>query len=279
MTRTPPVAVTIDGHRTRLKWHRARATSTDAPFTASRIVEGMVLGASIEIDLVLTADAQCAVLHDRTIERATTGTGAINAVSAAYLRTTYLRDNHGTPLDEHVLLLDDLAALLGSATVHPDAVVQLDFKEAATDLTDQVVTNFVAAVTPFAHHALLSCGDAAAVGILTDAVPTLRVGYDPCHHGAVDRVLRSRDYQRFVADAVAASPRAEIVYLDKRLVLKTARRGVDLIELFHSADREVDVYTFTGADDPGILKAIDLRANQITVDDPQGVYRRLSPVD
>ncbi|MGV9669999.1 glycerophosphodiester phosphodiesterase [Gordonia sp. NPDC003504] len=270
MSASAPIALRRDGHTTRLKWHRARRRASDPPFTARRIVEGMRAGASVEIDLVLNADRGCTVLHDRFLNTATTGTGAIADTPATTLRTLCLRDNDAGVLeDQHVLLLDDLAGLL--TDMHPDAMLQLDFKESAADLDDVAVAAFAEAVTPFAGNALLSCGDAEAVRILTDAVPALHVGYDPCHHGAVDRVLRWRTYRRFVDAAIEASPRAEVIYLDRRLVFTCADRGFDLIAAFHARDREIDVYTLGRADDPDIDRALALRADQITTDDADGV--------
>ena len=58
------ISVTRDGHRTFLKWHRARRRAADPVFTGRRILEGMALGASVEVDLVLHADDGFAVLHN-----------------------------------------------------------------------------------------------------------------------------------------------------------------------------------------------------------------------
>lgn len=277
MSTAEPIAMTSDGHRTRLKWHRARKRADDPPFTRSRIVEGMAVGASVEVDLVIHgpgSSASCgfAILHDRDLAEATTGAGDVGAAPADYLRSLSLRDNDGHRIDEPVTLLGDLGGLL--TAIHPNALLQLDLKQSAGDLDEPIVQAFVEAVAPFAKHAILSCGDAEAVRILTDAVPRLRVGYDPCHHGAVDRVLRWRTYRRFVDHAVAASPRAEVIYLDRRLVLTVADRGTDLVAAFHATGREIDIYTFGRADDPDIDRALELRADQITTDDPQGVARR-----
>ena len=51
--------------------------------------------------------------------------------------------------------------------------------------------------------------------MLTDAAPGLRVGYDPCHDDAIDAAcMRDRDFAGFVADALAAAPEADMIYLD-----------------------------------------------------------------
>ena len=48
-----PVSVTRNGHRTYFKWHRGRRRAADPVFTGRRILEGMALGASVEVDLVI----------------------------------------------------------------------------------------------------------------------------------------------------------------------------------------------------------------------------------
>ncbi|MGC4963158.1 glycerophosphodiester phosphodiesterase [Gordonia sp. DT101] len=276
---TAPTAVIHDGHTTQIKWHRARRRADDPAFTTSRIIEGMAVGASVEVDLVLHADRGFAVLHDRDVAHATTGTGRISELPASYVRTLFLRSNTGVPLDEPVLLLEDLADILDRQAVHPDALLQLDFKEDAQALDPAAIDTFARAVTPIAPNTILSCGDAQAVRLLTDPVPGIRIGYDPCHHGAVDRVLRSGDIATFVERAVTASPRAEMIYLERRLILEADGRGFDIIAAFHAHARTIDAYTLYRADGESVREArrlIELRADQITTDDPEGVVAALT---
>ncbi|MDS1114547.1 glycerophosphodiester phosphodiesterase [Gordonia westfalica] len=269
-----PLYIDFDGHRTMLKWHRGRRRAADPAFTATRIVEGMRLGASIEVDLVIHADRGFAILHDRTVDQATTGTGAIASLPAAYLRGLALRDNHGNPLDERVLLLEDLTELFSDIDIAPTSILQLDFKEDDAALDPRAVDIFARSVEPLASHYILSCGDAAAVARLTAAAPGIRVGYDPCHRGAADAAIRSGDFDGFVARALAASPDAEMIYLENRLILAADRRGYDLVGAFHRHDRLVDGYTVTriGPDTvPEIKRLLQLRVDQITTDDPEGL--------
>lgn len=272
------VSVTRNGHQTFFKWHRGRRQASDPVFTGRRILEGMQLGASVEVDLVIHADNGMAVLHNLSLERETTGTGLVRETPAAVLRQLHLRDNDGRPLPDRVMLLEDLAALIARDGAHPDGLLQLDYKEDAAALTPAVVARFAEAVRPVAGHFILSSGDAEAVAVLTAAVPGLRVGYDPCHDGALERVAQSRDYAGFVADAVAASPRAEMVYLEYRLVLAADGDGFDIVAAFHTAGRRIDAYTVRRSDAEGmavIARLIELRVDQITTDDPEGVAARL----
>lgn len=178
-----PVALHRDSaDPVRLKWHRARRRAADRPFTRDRILEGMRLGASIEIDLRVRDDLRYAVIHDVD--------------------------------DPPRLYLDDLAALLADAEIHPDALLQLDFKDTHAQLDQAAVDRFAESVAPFAGHAIVSCGDPVAVAMLTGPVPDIRIGYDPCHRWAVHRVLATRRFTRFVGRAIQASPDAEMVYLE-----------------------------------------------------------------
>ena len=271
------IAIVQGGHRTLLKWHRARRRAGDPAFTPRRIREGMTLGASVEVDLVAHAGDGFAVLHDMTLDGATTGKGPVRAASAAELRTLRLRDPGGRPIADRVLLLEDLAALLGEGGVHPDALLQLDYKEENPPLSPTALAAFARAVAPVARHGILSSGDAGAVRALAASAPGLRIGYDPCHDGAIERLRASRDYGGFVAEALAALP-AETIYLDHALVLFAAGDGFDLVAAFHAAGRRVDAYTIRGADAAGLAAArrlLALRVDQITTDDAEGLAAAL----
>lgn len=166
----------------------------------------------------------------------------------------------------------------GPVGAHPEALLQLDYKEDAAALTPQAIATFGRALAPVARSFILSSGDAEAVRLLSAGVPGLRIGYDPCHEGAMERLQASRDYPAYVADALAASPDAELIYLDHALVLAAANDGFDLISVFHEAGRRIDAYTIHRADADGLAAArrlLDLSADQITTDDPEGLASAL----
>ncbi len=96
--------------------------------------------------------------------------------------------------------------------------------------------------------------------------------------GAIDRVRASGDFAGFVVEAVLASPDAELIYLEHRLVLGAADLGFDLIAAFQAVGRRVDAYTIQRADAAGVAVArrlLDLRVDQITTDDPEGMAAAL----
>jgi glycerophosphoryl diester phosphodiesterase len=270
-----PVAVVRNGHRTFFKWHRARRRAADPVFTARRILEGMALGASVEVDLVVHAEHGFAVLHDHlTIEHETTGRGAARDHSADQLRALNLRANDGAPIADHVMLLEDLCALLVETPPHPEALLQLDYKEHQGPLDAATLATFGRCVTPVAQNMILSSGEAESVRRLTDAAPGVHIGYDPCHDESLATLKRTGDFAGFVKDAVAASPRAEMIYLATEIVLTAADRGYDIVDAFHRAGRRIDAYTIKTADNdtlPTVERLLDVHVDQITTDDADGL--------
>ncbi|WLD99353.1 glycerophosphodiester phosphodiesterase family protein [Agrobacterium leguminum] len=269
-----PILIDRDGHRTWLKWHRARRRAEDPVFTGERIIEAMRLGASIEVDLVIHADHGCAVLHDRTLERETTGTGRVRDTSAATLRQFHLRDNDGHPIDAKVMLLEDLCALLAEGAVHPDALLQLDFKEDRQALTPQVVAGFGASVSPIAKSVILSGGDFDAIATLADSAPGLRTGYDPCHRGTLAALKASGNYLGFIEDALATAPDADMIYLAYEIILAAEDADVDIIAPIHAAGRRIDAWTINSVTPQSIeqvKRLLRLKVDQITTDDPAGL--------
>ena len=112
-------------------------------FTGRRIIEGMKLGASVEVDLVSTRTTgwRCCTL---SLDRETTGAGRCARTSAECCGRLHLRDNDGSPIGDRVMLLEDLAALIAREGAHPEALLQLDYKEDAAALTPRAVATFAA---------------------------------------------------------------------------------------------------------------------------------------
>lgn len=273
-----PLFIDRDGHRTWLKWHRARRTAADPAFTGRRILEGLRLGASIEVDLVVHADHGCAILHDLDLDRETTGSGTVAETSAAALRALQLRDNAGQPIAERVMLLEDLCALLTEQQPHSQALLQLDYKQDRAALDAETIRRFGDSVGPFGAHMILTGGDADAINALARTAPTLRTGYDPCGGPSLARLEASGDYQGFIQDALTTAPDAEMIYLHHQIVLAADRTGVDLIAAVHADGRRVDAWTIQSVDAgtmPAVRRLLALRVDQITTDDPEALAKAL----
>ena len=264
------------GHRTLFKWHRGRRHRDDVNFTAARILEGLRLGASVEVDLRRHAGGGFAVLHDATLDRETDGTGKVAEKSAAELRRLKLRREDGTMSGEPLMLLDDLTASLADETLPPSALLQLDLKECAEALTPQDVAAFGHAARPLAHHLIVSGADAEAVALLSGAAPGIRIGFDPCRRDSFDRLSASGDFAGFIARGLEMGHSAEMIYLDYRIVVLAARRGFDMIAPVHATGKTTDAWTLN-TDHPGARDSLDtlleLRVDQITTDEPVALHR------
>jgi len=273
-----PLYIDRDGHRTWLKWHRGRRRASDPVFTGARILEAMRLGASVEVDLVIHGDHGCVVLHDKTLDRETTGTGPVRDASADTIRALKLRGNDNAPLPDPVLLLEDLCDLLGKNPPHPDALLQLDFKEDADALDPLTIENFGASVAPVASNLILSGGDAKAISLLASSVQTLKFGYDPCYGEHLSRLRATKDYKTFIADALATAPGARMIYLHYEIVLAADKAGCDMIGAVHADGRRVDCWTINTVNSTTIsqvTRLLELKADQITTDDPEGLAAAL----
>jgi glycerophosphoryl diester phosphodiesterase len=276
-----PVALISGGHRCRLKWHRGRRHATDIAFNPDRIAQGLAAGAAVEIDLNPLACGGWAVLHDDTLDRETTGTGPVAAITTDALRALRLRDNDGRPTDLPVATLAALAEALATAEITPGGHLQLDLKVGIEALTDTNVAGFARSVAPVAAHMILSGGDAAAVLRLAER-SGVGIGYDPCHEAEMIDLVRSRDFDGFTARAIAAMPEARIVYLHRGLVAFADSCGADLIAPFRARGQEVDVYTIPDASAANLAEVrrlIALRADQITTDDPDALAKALHPLE
>ena len=271
---TDPISIDRQGHSTWLKWHRAKRKKSDPVFTGKRILEGMRLGASIEIDLVVTGDKGFAVLHDMTLDRETTGRGPVAAASDAAIRQLHLRGNDAAPIDEKVMLLDDLCALMTQGILHPDALLQLDYKEDETVLDASAIENFARATRPVAKNMIVSSGSAAAIKMLTAAVPGIQSGYDPSDETRFGAALAAGTLQGFVDDAIAALPDADMIYLYWEIVTLSADAGFDIVDAFHRHGKRIDAWTIREASaetKPKVERLLELKVDQITTDDPEGL--------
>lgn len=273
------ISLFSNDHTTMLKWHRGRRLITDAVFTRSRILEGMRLGASIEVDIQRHGSNGFVILHDKTLDRETSGSGPVATQPADGLRQLRMRDNDGAVTAEPVLLLDDLAQLLAAGPIDASAVLQLDLKNDRASLSSDDIAAFPSAVEPVLANVLLSGDDADAVDSLRRATPGLRAGYDPCREDTIAELRRTGDYAAFVQAALAAAPNAEMIYLYHPIVAAADAAGFDMIGAIQAAGKRVDVWTIKEVTDATLALArrlLALKVDQITTDDPVGLEAALS---
>jgi glycerophosphoryl diester phosphodiesterase len=232
------LALTHDGHVTRLKWHRLRRRMTDPLFGAEVMTEGFALGASMELDLRVRRDGGFVVLHDDLLEGETTGRGRIADLALNEIKEFHFKD--GRPL----LFSEDLAAMLQKA--NPAALLQFDMKDDFAAIGSNGLGHLTALFSETPTPVIVSGGSLELIVEIGLRLPDLLRGIDP-----TDKLVEI--YQRDGLKAVEADLVADLrgptqphtVYLAWQLVLTAAAEGLDLIALCHAEGRLVDAWTFT----------------------------------
>jgi glycerophosphoryl diester phosphodiesterase len=74
----------------------------------------------LELDLHLTADGEVVVIHDPTLDRTTTGAGAVRGATLAELRALRLRTREGAVTAEPVPAFAEVLGLVGAVEVMPE---------------------------------------------------------------------------------------------------------------------------------------------------------------
>ncbi len=264
------LAIGLNGHQTRLKWHRLRRSMADPEFGAAAMAEGFRLGASMELDLCVRADGGFVVLHDETLDRETTGSGQVRMTTGPQLAKLTYRQS-GLPL----ILSEDLAGLMPKA--HPDALLQFDMKDDLQTIGTPGVAHLAAHFGRTSAPIIFSGGCAYLIRALAEALPQIPRGIDPTDRlvliaqtegmGAVEAALTA---------ALQDGTEPDTCYLNWELVLGAMQLGLDLVALCHAEGVRVDAWTYTlGAPETGFsaTEATEFRAlmaqrpDQITTDE------------
>ena len=152
-----------------LQAHRAGPRSGYAENALSTIQASLADGALfVELDVMATADAALILMHDRTLDRTTTGTGAVAETTLAEISRLNLEDPDGQRLDEAPPTLSEALdqldgigfAMLDLKGVSPRAIVEAVL---AADALDRVIIIAYTAEDAIAIHdaapgALISVG-------------------------------------------------------------------------------------------------------------------------
>lgn len=232
------LAVTHGGHVTRLKWHRLRRRMKDPLFGAEVMVEGLALGASMELDLRVRRDGGFVVLHDGLLEGETTGQGRIADLSLNEIKPFRFED--GRPL----VFTEDLATVLQKA--NPAALLQFDMKDDWAAIGSNGVSHLAALFADTPAPIIVSGGSLELIVAIGMRLPNLLRGIDPTDK--LVAIYRERGHKAVEAELLAdlrGPTEPHTVYLAWELVLGAAKEGLDLIGLCHSEGKLVDTWTFT----------------------------------
>jgi glycerophosphoryl diester phosphodiesterase len=266
-----------DGRAVALKWHRLRRRRADPLFGADVLAEGLKVGASMEIDLRVTADGDFAVLHDDVLDKETNGRGPVAERARAALAALRY-DDAGVPgaarYTRRLVFLDGLAALLANA--HPDALLQLDMKDEFAAVGERGLDRFAGALKDEKLPLLVSGDSSELILAIKQRLPHIAHGIEPSFR--LIELFQKGDAKGAVAQLrteLAERPEPQMVYLNWQLILGAAEQGVDLVAMCRDAGKKVDAWTFTLADPAGFSdrewrdfsRLLALGVDQITTDE------------
>lgn len=267
--------ISSNGRVSRLKWHCLRRTGSDPAFSTRRLNEGLKAGASMEIDLRKHGGNDFILMHDATLERETNGLGAVGSTSVEELRKLYMRCPDGSVSDERPIFFEELSPLF-LPSIHDKASLQIDIKEQAKSINDQLIRRFLASVTDIERYCVLSGDDWQAVQLLASCNSNLALGFDTDALTTTETEWSGEQLLDFVGRTLNEAGKAEWIYLRLSIILRARKLDLDIVELFHQANKKVDTWTFNPEipDAFNILREIvSSGVDQITTDNSVTVQK------
>ncbi len=285
MTGGEAVPVAADGPRgpVRLKWHKLRTRFAEAPFKPANLALGWRLGASLEVDILATADGRLAVLHDSTLGPSTTGSGRVAETRLAAMAGLLHRDRAGAAeADAPVHSLVDLLAPLASLPRASTTSLQLDLKvPEGAPLPESAIADAAAAVAGIEDAIVVGSRDFNQARRLAAEMPGARHGYDP--QRAVERSSDlARSPERLLRHLEHRLPSLAIAYLRFDLVLRAAEQCFPLVDRLLALGIETDAWTVNAGPDlsDAVLRGLlHAGVRQITTDDPEELARCIAKLD
>jgi glycerophosphoryl diester phosphodiesterase len=259
----------------RLKWHKLRTNLAEAPFKRSNLALGWQLGASLEVDILATADGRFAVLHDSTLGPSTTGRGRVPRTPIAAMSGLFHRDAAGTPdPDAPVLSLDDLIAPLRTRRRAPSANLQLDLKLLeGHSLPDSAIADAAAAVAGLEDAIVVGSHHLNDARRLVAAIPGARLGYDPML--AVSRQPGLRDPEQLLRHMERRGAGVSLAYLRFDTIVAAEKQGFPLVARLLDLGIETDAWTVNpGGDvnDTVLRTLVEAKVRQITTDASSAIF-------
>ncbi len=255
----------------RLKWHMLRRRKSDPGHLRANLAAALEAGAACEVDIQFTADGHAFCLHDRTLDRETTGTGPAAALRRSEIEALRQRAPDGVPVDSAPLFLDEVAEAVRRFGRADGGLVQLDVKAPIDAFDDATLGRMTRSIGDAAHRFVAGACDWRMPTRLAAGIPGMKAGFDPLDFYPRTLPEDADAYRALAAKTVATAPDAAIYYLEANLVLGGLDAGVNLIDAVRQNGAEVDVWT-VDADRSGLrdLLARLVRAGctQVTSNDP-----------
>ena len=258
----------------RLKWHQLRRAAGDPAHDRANLRLGIARGASLEVDLVLTRDGHFVCLHDDELAAETTGQGLVREHERAAIERLRQCGNDRRPLATPPLFLDELCETLAAAPPDWPGRLQLDLKPPPSPFDDLAVARFATLTAPVARHLMLGGTRWPAVRALGQAVPGLRLGFDPLDIHEVAPPESAAEFAALGAFTLAHAFDAAIFYFHIPLLLQGLELGVDLIALAKDRGAEVDAWRLEPDHEQvgeKLARLIEAGVDQITTDSPEAL--------
>lgn len=255
----------------RLKWHQLRRAGTDPAHDRTNLKQGIEQGASLEVDIVTTRDGHFVCLHDPELGCETTGRGPVQDHDRSALERLRQCSNDGHPLATPPLFLDEVLVALAAAPADWPGRLQLDLKQPQGLIDGSLARRFAELARPVAHHLILGGTEWRAVQRLGEAVPGLRLGFDPLALHETAPPASAAEFRTLGAYMLAHAPEAAIFYLHIALALQGLEAGVDLIAMAKTRGAEVDAWRLEPEDDGAaeiLTRLVAAGVDQITTDSP-----------
>ena len=267
--------------RPHLKWHKLRRRRNDAPFWRPNLAAGLIAGAALEVDVVVTADGHILCLHDLTLDAETTGRGPVGTAKRAEIERLYQRGNEGEALDSPPLFLDEVVATVARFGQASGQLVQLDIKEPAIRFDDSMVAQ-LARITGLLGHRFIASGyDGMLIERLCRAVPGLAGGFDPLKLYDLNALREAGDFETVAVETLRRAPNAVIYYLEADLVMRSLDFGVNLVERVTRNGALVDAWT-VDANRPHLRQTlhrlVEAGVSQITTNDSDQLSATLQAI-
>lgn len=213
----------------------------------------------LETDVHLTADGELVILHDPTLERTTTGRGAVRAMSLAALADVRLKAADGTVTGERIPTLTELLDLLAPSTARLLLEIKVDAAREAYSGIEEKTLALVKARGLLERVVVMAFEDATVrrVRALEPGVrTTLLVG-----RGRVDRArVPATEAVRWATDVGATD-----LGIDHRLV------DAGVVMAARPAGLRVAVWTVN--EEAAIRRMLDLGVDLVISDRPDLVMR------
>ena len=289
-----PPHLPFEGREVPLKYHKLLTGRGISPPNSLSALEDVVGGGAgvIEFDVNITCDGGFALLHDATLQRETTGVGAVRRSTLEEVRALRLRGS-----EENVAGLDEVVDRL--RRVERPLKVQVDLKE-TLPLSAAEASNLIQALEPLLERPNLKL----VIGCLADwnlralrrVDSRLRLGFDFLSYldAPVDELVRlpgrvnaygylddhplgwrrMQPVGAYLLDRVEALltlvPETEEFYLRAEFVRQALSDGFDPIAFIHRwrPDALVDIWTIDRVPDGGrdqeVRSLLAAGADQIT---------------